>query len=130
MASGFVIGYSIGGLFASYLQKDLGLSPGLVGLADHRAELIVRLSGFFWGWVSDRVGRRWAMILPAIIGFTVTPLYLFTVDYTMMMVFLDSRACSPPVDSDRTRATSPNASRPRCVQRQAACYHRGRCSPV
>ena len=32
MASGFVIGYSIGGLFASYLQKDLGLSPGLVAL--------------------------------------------------------------------------------------------------
>ena len=32
MASGFIIGYSIGGLFASYLQKDLGLSPGLVAL--------------------------------------------------------------------------------------------------
>jgi hypothetical protein len=27
MASGFVIGYSIGGMFPTYLQKDLGLSP-------------------------------------------------------------------------------------------------------
>ncbi|MBV8504984.1 MAG: MFS transporter, partial [Alphaproteobacteria bacterium] len=30
MASAFIVGYSIGGMFPSYLQKDLQLSPGLV----------------------------------------------------------------------------------------------------
>jgi SHS family lactate transporter-like MFS transporter len=30
MASGFVTYYSINALFATHLQKDLGLSPGLV----------------------------------------------------------------------------------------------------
>ena len=87
MASGFVIGYSIGGLFASYLQKDLGLSPGLVALPIMVQSTLFFVSGFFWGWVSDRIGRRWAMILPAIVGIMVTPLYLFTQDYTMIVVF-------------------------------------------
>ncbi len=87
MASGFVIGYSIGGLFPSYLQRDLGLSPGLVALPVMVQSLLFFVSGFFWGWVSDRIGRRWAMILPAIVGFALTPLYLFTQDYTMIVVF-------------------------------------------
>ncbi len=87
MASGFVIGYSIGGLFPTYLQKDLGLSPALVALPVMIQSLLFFVSGFIWGRVSDTVGRRWSMILPAIIGVIVTPLYLFTADYTMIVVF-------------------------------------------
>jgi SHS family lactate transporter-like MFS transporter len=87
MASGFVIGYSIGGMFPTHLQKDLGLSPGFVALPIMLQSLLFFVSGFFWGWVSDRIGRRWAMILPAIIGFVLTPLYLFTQDYAMIVVF-------------------------------------------
>jgi hypothetical protein len=30
MASAFVVGYSVGGMFPSYLQKDLGLPTGSV----------------------------------------------------------------------------------------------------
>ena len=87
MASGFVIGYSIGGLFPTYLQKDLGLSPGLVALPVMVQSLLFFVSGFIWGWVSDRIGRRWSMILPAIAGVVITPFYLFTRDYTMIVVF-------------------------------------------
>jgi MFS transporter, SHS family, lactate transporter len=87
MASGFVIGYSIGGMFPTYLQKDLGLSPGLVALPIMLQSLLFFISGFFWGWVSDRIGRRWSMILPALIGLPLTPLYLFTQDYTWIVVF-------------------------------------------
>ena len=32
MASAFIVGYSIGGMFPTYLQKDLQLSPALVAL--------------------------------------------------------------------------------------------------
>ncbi len=87
MASGFVIGYSIGGMFPTYFQKDLGLSPGLVALPIMLQSLLFFISGFFWGWVSDRIGRRWSMILPALIGLPLTPLYLFTQDYTWIVVF-------------------------------------------
>jgi SHS family lactate transporter-like MFS transporter len=87
MASGFVVGYSIGGLFPTYLQKDLHLGPGLVALPVMLQSLLFFVSGFFWGWVADRFGRRWAMILPAICGIPLVPLYLFTSDYTMITVF-------------------------------------------
>jgi SHS family lactate transporter-like MFS transporter len=87
MASGFVVGYSIGGLFPTYLQRDLHLSPGLVALPVMLQSLLFFVSGFFWGWVADRFGRRWAMILPAICGIPLVPFYLFTTDYTMITVF-------------------------------------------
>ena len=87
MASGFVVGYSIGGLFPTYLQKDLHLSPGLVALPIMLQSVLFFVSGSAWGWVADRVGRRWAMILPAICGIPVVPLYLLTTNYTMIVVF-------------------------------------------
>ena len=87
MASGFVVGYSIGGLFPTYLQRDLHLSPGLVALPVMLQSLAFFFSGFFWGWVADRFGRRWAMILPALCGIPLIPFYLFTQNYTMIVVF-------------------------------------------
>jgi SHS family lactate transporter-like MFS transporter len=87
MASGFVVGYSIGGLFPTYLQRDLHLSPGLVALPVMVQSLLFFVSGFFWGWIADTKGRRWAMIAPAILGLPLVPLYLFTQNYTMIVVF-------------------------------------------
>jgi SHS family lactate transporter-like MFS transporter len=87
MASGFVTGYSVGGMFPSYLQRDLHLSPGLVALPVLLQSLAFFLSGFGWGWVADRIGRRWALILPAGIGILIAPLYLLTANYTMVVVF-------------------------------------------
>jgi SHS family lactate transporter-like MFS transporter len=87
MASGFVVGYSISGLFPTYLQRDLHLSPGLVALPVMVQSLLFFVSGFFWGWIADTKGRRWAMIAPAILGLPLVPLYLFTQNYTMIVVF-------------------------------------------
>src|SRR5438445_10906431 len=87
MASAFVVGYSIGALFPTYLQKDLGLSAGLVALPVMLQSLVFFLSGTFWGWLADRVGRRMAIILPALLTIPITPLYLMTGDYTMIVVF-------------------------------------------
>jgi SHS family lactate transporter-like MFS transporter len=36
---------------------------------------------------SDRVGRRWAIILPALLTIPVAPLYLLTTNYTMIVIF-------------------------------------------
>ena len=80
MASCMVTYYSIWGLFAMHLQKDLGLSPGLIATPVAIANLIGFLAMGFWGWIGDMLGRRWSMILPAAIGLFVTPIYLLSAD--------------------------------------------------
>jgi SHS family lactate transporter-like MFS transporter len=87
MASAFVVGYSIGGLFPTYLQKDLHLTPGHVALPVLLQSLMFFLSGSLWGYFADRVGRRWAIMIPAILTIPVAPLYLLTTDYTMIVIF-------------------------------------------
>ncbi len=87
MASAFVVGYSILALFPTYLQKDLGLSSGLVALPVLLQNLVFFLSGLFWGWAADRIGRRWAIVIPALITIPIAPAYLLTGDYTMIVVF-------------------------------------------
>ena len=84
MGSGFVVYYSVYGLFATHLQKDLHFDPGLVALPIALANAAGFLASGFWGWVADRMGRRWSMIIPAIIGIFVTPIYLFTADYAII----------------------------------------------
>ena len=93
MASGFVAAYSQGGMFPTYLQKEVGLSPAFVALPVMLQSLMFFLSSFFWGWVADRVGRRWALILPAICGIFVTPFYLLTHNYAMIVFFFALQGC-------------------------------------
>jgi len=94
MASAFVVGYSIGGLFPTYLQKDLHLSPGLVALPVMLQSLVFFLSGSLWGWLADRIGRRWAMIIPALLAIPVAPLYLFTHNILWIAIgFMVQGAC-------------------------------------
>jgi SHS family lactate transporter-like MFS transporter len=87
MASNFIVAYSMTAMFATYLQKDLQLSPALVALPVMLLSIGQFGSGVVWGWVADRIGRRWAIILPAVIGLPLVPLYLFTQNYTMIVVF-------------------------------------------
>jgi MFS transporter, SHS family, lactate transporter len=87
MASAFVVGYSVGGMFPSYLQKDLGFSPGLVALPVMLSSLMFFLSAALWGWYADRFGRRQAIIITALLTIPVAPLYLLTTNYTMIVVF-------------------------------------------
>jgi SHS family lactate transporter-like MFS transporter len=87
MASGFVTYYTVFGLFATHLQKDLGFGPGTVALPIALANVTTFLASCFWGFVADRIGRRWAMIIPAGIGLLVTPFYLgfFTTSYPILV---------------------------------------------
>ncbi len=82
MASGFLTYYSITALFATHLQKDLGLSPALVATPIILGNLLAFFACGFWGLVSDRFGRRWAMIIPALLAAPTAPLYLMTSDIT------------------------------------------------
>ena len=80
MASGFVVYYSIFGLFATHLQKDLALSAALVSVPLMFSNAATFAASFLWGWMADVLGRRWSMIIPAVIALAITPFYLFTSD--------------------------------------------------
>lgn len=82
MTSCFVTYYSIWALFATHLQKDLGLGSLMVGLPLVVANLLGFGAMCFWGWVGDVLGRRWSMMLPAFFGIFITPIYLLTTDHS------------------------------------------------
>jgi MFS transporter, SHS family, lactate transporter len=87
LASSFVTYYTCFGLFATHLQKDLGFGPGAVALPTALSNLAIFISSCAWGTIADRIGRRWAMIIPALIGILVTPFYLgfFTTSYPILV---------------------------------------------
>jgi SHS family lactate transporter-like MFS transporter len=85
MASAFVIYYANYALFATHLQLDLKLSPALVALPIALANTCFFLSSLFWGWVAERIGRRWAIIIPAALGVPTAFLYLLVDDYSWIV---------------------------------------------
>ena len=127
MASGFITGYSIGTLFPTHLQQDLHLSPGLVALPVMLQSVLFFVSGSAWGWVSDRIGRRWAMILPALFGLLVTPFYLFTSNYTMIVVFFSLQGLFAAGGIYAQNASYLSERFPTEVRATASgfCYHQG-----
>ncbi len=47
--------------FGDYLIKTRGWSPGAAGALWSWVGVISLPSGFIWGWVSDRIGRKWGL---------------------------------------------------------------------
>jgi len=86
MAGGLVTYYSINGMFATHLQKDLGLSPGVIATPIMIANLVVFLSSGMWGFIGDRIGRRWAMIIPGLLGIPVAFWYMLSGNYIIIVV--------------------------------------------
>jgi MFS transporter, SHS family, lactate transporter len=84
MASGFVVYYSVYGMFATHLQKDLHLEAGMVAMPIAFANLVAFFASGIWGLVADKLGRRWAMIIPGAIGLFITPFYLFNSSYAVV----------------------------------------------
>ncbi len=58
MLSCFITYYSIWALFATHLQKDLGMGSMMVGMPLVAANLLGFIAMGFWGWVGDVLGRR------------------------------------------------------------------------
>jgi MFS transporter, SHS family, lactate transporter len=86
MASAFITYYSINSLFASHLQADMHLSPALIATPVALANLLAFIASTSWGWLSDRIGRRWAMILPALFAIPLAPFYLFSPIFAVVVV--------------------------------------------
>ena len=86
MAANFCVYYCIWALFSTYLQKELGWTPLMVATPLFWANIVVFFASGFWGAVSDKLGRRWAIMIPCTIGIFITPLYLLTTDPTLIVV--------------------------------------------
>ncbi len=78
MISSFVVYYSINTLFATHLEKDLGMRPAEIALPIALTSVAGFIASVFWGWAADTIGRRWAMIIPGVLAMAVAPLYLLT----------------------------------------------------
>jgi SHS family lactate transporter-like MFS transporter len=86
LGGGFIAYYSVNALFATHLQKDLHLTPGLVATPIFFANLGTFLASCGWGWWADRIGRRWSTIIPALIALPLAPLYLLSTDFLWIAV--------------------------------------------
>ncbi|PPQ29315.1 MFS transporter [Rhodopila globiformis] len=78
MAANFCVYYAIWALPGTYLQKELGWTPAMVATPLFWGNILVFISSTFWGGLSDRIGRRWALMIPCTVAIFITPIYLTT----------------------------------------------------
>lgn len=126
MASNFIVYYSIYALFATHLQKDLNLGPGLVATPLALANLVGFFAMGWWGWVADRIGRRWSMIIPAMIAVPIAPLYLLTNDFAWIAAgFVLQGAFGGAIYSQLPSYLSERFPTEVRATASAFCYHQG-----
>ena len=89
----FVVYLSLFPLFAAWLQKDLQLPAASVAYPVAVANLVAFFAMGFWGFVGDRIGRRWAIIIPAAVGCLIAPLYLTTTVYNQIVWAFALQGC-------------------------------------
>jgi SHS family lactate transporter-like MFS transporter len=137
MASAFVTYYSINSLFAAHLQTDLHLSTAMIATPIAIANLLAFLSSAACGWFSDRIGRRWAMILPALFVIPLAPFYLFSDNIAVIAVAFALQGLAGSGGMFGQVPSSLNERFPTEVRATAAafCYHQGAiwgglCAPV
>ncbi len=89
MAAAFCVYYSIWALWQTYLRTELKWTPGQIWWSVFWANIVTVGGSAVWGYVSDTAGRRWAIIIPSVIGLVLTPFYLMTTDIvTVTLMFV------------------------------------------
>jgi len=89
MGANFCVYYAIWAMLGTYLQKELGWTPAQVSVPVFWGNIITFLACAFWGGLSERIGRRWALMIPCTISILLVPIYLRTTDPTwFLMTFM------------------------------------------
>jgi MFS transporter, SHS family, lactate transporter len=127
MAGGFVAYYSVTALFATHLQKELHLAPGLVATPIFFGNLSLFVATCGWGWWSDHFGRRWAMIVPALIAIPLAPIYLLSTDYFWIVVGFVAQGFCAGGGMQGPMVAYMNERFPTEIRATASafCYHQG-----
>jgi MFS family permease len=80
-----IVYYFINGLFVTWMQTDCKLTAAVVATP----VLLYNLTSFFgnipWGLLADRIGRRGAMVIAAVITCIIAPTYLTANDLTWII---------------------------------------------
>src|SRR4051812_2949237 len=80
MGANFCVYYAIWAMLGTYLQKELHWTPAQVAVPVFWGNIITFLASSFWGAMSERIGRRWALMVPCTIAIFIVPFYLTTTD--------------------------------------------------
>ena len=64
--------------YATFLTKQHGFPPGTVAFINTIASIGAIAGGIFFGWLSQRLGRRVCIIICAVLGALVIPLWAFS----------------------------------------------------
>jgi MFS transporter, SHS family, lactate transporter len=80
MTGSMVVYYAVYGLFATWLQSDLKVAAAMVATPVLLSNLASFLAAWVWGPIADRIGRRATLIIQALTGCVVAPVYLLTGD--------------------------------------------------
>lgn len=80
MGANFCVYYAIWAMLGTYLQKELHWTPAQVAVPVFWGNIITFLASSFWGAMSERIGRRWALMIPCSIALFLVPIYLTTTD--------------------------------------------------
>jgi MFS transporter, SHS family, lactate transporter len=86
MGANFCVYYAIWAMLGTYLQKELGWTPAQVSVPVFWGNIITFLACAFWGGLSERIGRRWALMIPCAISILFVPIYLRTTDPTWFLL--------------------------------------------
>jgi MFS transporter, SHS family, lactate transporter len=82
MAMNFCVYYGVWAMLGTYLTKELGWTPAQVAQPVFWANIVTFVACAFWGAVSEKVGRRWALMIPMAVALFLGPLYISQVDPT------------------------------------------------
>jgi len=93
MAANFCVYYAIWAMLGTYLQKELGWTPAQVAVPVFWGNIITFLASSFWGGMSEKIGRRWALMIPTIISIFIAPLYISTTDPTWFLILFMLMIC-------------------------------------
>lgn len=87
MAANFCAYYSVWAMLGTYLTKELGWTPAQASVPVFWGNIITFVSCATLGGMSERIGRRWALIIPLAIAIFLVPMYIGQTDRTMFLVY-------------------------------------------
>ncbi|MBV8394113.1 MAG: MFS transporter, partial [Alphaproteobacteria bacterium] len=87
MAANFCAYYSVWAMHGTYLTKELGWTPAQASVPGFWGNILTFVSCACCGGMSERIGRRWALIIPLTIAMFLVPLYIGQTDRQWFLVY-------------------------------------------
>jgi SHS family lactate transporter-like MFS transporter len=87
MAANFCSYYAVWAMLGTYLTKELGWTPAQASVPVFWGNILTFVSCAMCGGLSERIGRRWALIIPLVIAMFLVPMYIHQTDRTQFLIF-------------------------------------------